>query len=174
MAGDAARHGRRLVVRIGDERHRGWSALNVDRQAVKSTPVLPYWFDSQTYGVRPAKKPIAAAQLRPLRAAAAQVPVEADARRPHRSAPARRRCDSRSWRPPIGLAIGHVREVRHVDADAVGQREVRLRAPLVAGVDAELPHRELGRLERIGGVREVVVVEPAAIPAAKLSMLENR
>src|SRR3954470_4940827 len=31
--------------------------LVVDR-LVRSTPVLPYWFDSQTYGVRPVKNPM--------------------------------------------------------------------------------------------------------------------
>src|SRR5215471_12996253 len=32
-------------------------ALNVTARAVKSTPVLLYWFDSQTYGVRPLNRP---------------------------------------------------------------------------------------------------------------------
>src|SRR5436853_591152 len=32
-------------------------ALKVTASAVKSTPVLLYWFESQTYGVRPAKRP---------------------------------------------------------------------------------------------------------------------
>src|SRR6476660_10404480 len=33
------------------------AGLNGTDSAVKSTPVLLYWFDSQTYGVRPAKIP---------------------------------------------------------------------------------------------------------------------
>ena len=57
----------------------------------------------------------------------------------------------------VRVGIGHVREVRLVEPDAVGQRQVRLRAPRIPDIDAELPHRELGRLERIGGIREVVV-----------------
>src|SRR5262245_28238329 len=32
-------------------------ALNATASAVKSTPVLLYWFDSHTYGVRPANRP---------------------------------------------------------------------------------------------------------------------
>ena len=32
-------------------------ALKVTASAVKSTPVLLYWFDSHTYGVRPANRP---------------------------------------------------------------------------------------------------------------------
>src|SRR5262249_20183247 len=32
-------------------------ALKLTDNEVKSTPVLPYWFDSQTYGVRPANDP---------------------------------------------------------------------------------------------------------------------
>src|SRR3954468_365000 len=34
------------------------AVLSGTASAVKSTPVLLYWFDSHTYGVRPAKMPV--------------------------------------------------------------------------------------------------------------------
>src|ERR1051325_11178651 len=55
-------------------------ALNVTASAVKSTPVLLYWLDSHTYGVRPANRarppricdrfspPVLRYQLKPARA----------------------------------------------------------------------------------------------------------
>ncbi len=36
----------------------GVDVENAAVRLVKSTPVLPYWFDSQTYGVRPANRPM--------------------------------------------------------------------------------------------------------------------
>src|SRR5450759_2425263 len=36
----------------------GVEVLNTAERYVKSTPVLPYWFDSHTYGVRPVNMPI--------------------------------------------------------------------------------------------------------------------
>ena len=51
-----------------------------------------------------------------------------------------------------------VREARDVEAQAVGERQVVAHAPLVARVEAELEHREVGRLQRVRRVRVAVVV----------------
>ena len=77
---------------------------------------------------RPAREqPDAATDL--LRAPAIQVVVERRRAETTRRGSGPRRWRSRSWRPPPGWRSA-CRERRRVDADAVGQRHVRPRAPL--------------------------------------------
>ena len=73
---------------------------------VKSMPVLPNWFEIQTYAGRPVNRPTPPRIC--CRAVAAEVPVEADARRPLEL---------------VGHDVGREAEVRH--RDRVGGRLVR-------------------------------------------------
>ena len=98
--------------------------------------------------------PDAAADL--LHVVAAEIPVEAGARRPlqivrhHFGAVAEER---------LGLRIRDWlrRILRSVEPEAVGQRHVRLDPPLIAHVRAKLVHAEAGGLLRIARRREAVV-----------------
>ena len=131
---------------------------------VKSMPVLPNWFEIHTYAGRPVNVPDAAANL--LRAVAGQVVVEADARRPLDLV----RHDVGGVAEVLyGNRIGArlLGEGRRVHAHAVGQRELRLHAPLIPGVEAPLGHLERGALLRVARRREAVI-DCCASPASRV------
>ena len=120
-------------------------------------PVLPYWFDSQTYGVRPEKRPMPPRTC--SRVVRRQRVVEADARRPQHAARAPRRSRSRSVDTADRVRGRLVRERRNVGTHAVGQRQVR-RADATGRRRRSPNWRTLNsrRLQRIAGQREAVVV----------------
>src|SRR5262249_25468648 len=109
-----------------------------------------------------------AAHLRSLRPAVAEIPIEADARRPHlgcrndigRIAEIR----DRQW-----VRGGLIREVRSIEPDAICQGEIRAGSPLVARVHAKLTNRESRCLPWIGGIRIANLVE---LREARLEVLD--
>ena len=82
--------------------------------------------------------------------------VEADARRP-RSADGTTSVRRPKSPPAAGCAVGLSGNVGTSTRRPYGEREVRRRTPLVAGVEAELPHAEPAPPARIAGQREAVV-----------------
>ena len=152
----AARYRGRLRIGVRDERN-VVGRVEADGQVRELHAGVPVLVREPHVRRAAGEQPDASADLALGRCAVGEIPVEPDSRGPHH------------WRRGDVGRIAEVRdrhrigerlhgEVRHVHPKAVGQREAVGHAPPVARIEAELPHRELGRLLRIRGVREVVRV----------------